>query len=275
MLQGGNMVRDLIYQLQIIVNTEGVDETNSTIARVILENMDKDMENISIMELADLCYTSISTISRFVKKLGYASFNEFKLKCIEKRRLDSEILVDNEFNLRFGSRDDKGQVIGLAQSIGESLINFADKVNLEEVDQLIRMIHETKEINLFGFHLSGYFIQNLQYHLFLAGKFASYACLEGDQEKLAEMSATDSLSIIFSVDGNFLRIKSEIFFTLKKNGGKIVLVTQNPALKMAGQWDYVYYLGDYKGATEGRYKLQLYTEILINRYCQKYGQIKK
>ncbi len=66
---------------------------------------------------------------------------------------------------------------------------------------MIQMIHETKEINLFGFHLSGYFIQNLQYHLFLAGKFANYACLEGDQGKLAEMSATDSLSIIFSVDG--------------------------------------------------------------------------
>ncbi|MDK2964657.1 winged helix-turn-helix transcriptional regulator [Lacrimispora sp.] len=81
------MIRDLIYQLQIIVNTEGVDETNSTIARAILENMDKDMDNISITELAEMCFTSISTISRFVKKLGYTSFNEFKLKCIEKRRL--------------------------------------------------------------------------------------------------------------------------------------------------------------------------------------------
>ena len=269
------MIRDLIYQLQIIVNTEGVDETNSTIARAILENMDKDMENISIMELAEMCFTSISTISRFVKKLGYTSFNEFKLKCIEKRRLDSEIVVDNEVNLRFGTRDHKALISGLAQSIGESLMNFAETVDLEAMDQLVQMIHDTKDIYLFGFHLSGYFIQNLQYHLFHAGKFASYACLEGDQEKLAELSAVNSLSIIFSVDGNFLRNKSEIFFTLKKNGGKIVLVTQNPALKMADQCDYVYYLGDYKSATEGRYKLQLYTEILINRYCQKYGQVKK
>ncbi|MBE5978470.1 MAG: hypothetical protein E7249_04940 [Paenibacillaceae bacterium] len=44
-------------------------------------------------------------------------------------------MITNEFNLRFGSRDDKGLVIGLAQSIGESLMNFADKLNLEEVDQ--------------------------------------------------------------------------------------------------------------------------------------------
>jgi RpiR family transcriptional regulator, carbohydrate utilization regulator len=265
------MIQDIIKQLQIIVNTESEDVTYTTIARVILENIQKGMEDITILELADMCYTSPSTISRFVKKIGYTNFNEFKRKCIERENLGTEILSDNVKNIYFDSKNDKKVLINLVDSINISLKEFIDKLDLYEIDNLVEMIHDKKDVYFFGFHLSGYFIQHLQYNLFNLGKYVNFSSKEISQEKLAEQTNENSLSIIFSVDGNYLRQKSQVFYTIKENGGKIVLVTQNPALKMASQCDYVNYLGSYKNATEGRYKLHLFTEILINRYYLKYN----
>ena len=266
------MIQDIIKQLQIIVNAESEDITYTTIARVILENIQKGMEDITILQLADMCYTSPSTISSFVKKLGYSNFNEFKMKCVERKNLGTEILSDNVKNIYFDSKDDKEVLIDLVDSINLSLMEFVEKLDLNEIDNLISMIHDYKDVYFFGFHLSGYFMQHLQYHLFSLGKYVNFASQEISQEKLAEQTDENSLSIIFSVDGNYLRQKAQVFYSLKEKGGKIVLVTQNPALKMASQCDYVSYLGSYKSATEGRYKLHLFTEILINRYYQKYNK---
>ncbi|MCC0784448.1 MurR/RpiR family transcriptional regulator [Clostridioides sp. ES-S-0108-01] len=266
------MVQDIRKQLQIIVNSESEDITYITICRVILENIQKGIEDITILELAEICYTSPSTISRFVKKLGYSNFNEFKMKCIERKNLGTEILSDNVKNISFNSKNDKDVLIDLVDSINISLREFVEKLDLNEIDRLVNMIHNYEDIYFFGFHLSGYFMQHLQYNLFNLGKYVNFASQERSQERLANQTNENSLSIIFSVDGNFIRQKSQIFYSLKENRGKIVLVTQNPALKMASQCDYVIYLGNYKSATEGRYKLHLFTEILINRYYQKYSK---
>ncbi|ASW43295.1 MAG: MurR/RpiR family transcriptional regulator [Clostridiales bacterium] len=264
------MVQDIIKQLQIIVNSENEDGTYTTIARVILETLQDGIEEITILQLADLCYTSPSTISRFVKKLGFSSFNEFKTKCIERNNIGVEILSDNVKNIKFDLKNDKEILNTLVDSINISLKEFIDKLDLGEVDRLIDMIHDYEDVYFFGFHLSGYFMQHLQYNLFNSGKYVKFVAQESNQEKVAKEVDENSLSVIFSVDGNFLRQKSQLFFSLKENGSKIALVTQNPALKMAAQCDYVIYLGNYKSATEGRYKLHLFTEILINRYYQKY-----
>jgi len=270
------MVQDIIKQLQIIVNTENENITYNTIAKVILENMQKGMEDITILDLADMCYTSTSTISRFVKKLGYINFNEFKMKCIERKNFGIEILSDNVKNISFDCKNDKKILTELVDSISISLKEFVAKLDLDEIDNLIKLIHDKKDIYFFGFHLPGYFIQQFQYLLINLGKYVNFSLQETSQEKLAEQTNENSLSIIFSVDGNYLRQKAHTFFTLKERGGKIFLVTQNPALKMALQCDYVYYLGDYKSAIEGRYKLHLFMEILINRYYLKYNkEIKK
>lgn len=266
------MVQDIIKQLQIIVNVESHDVIYTTIARVILENIQNGMEHITISDLADMCYTSPSTISRFVKKLGYSNYNEFKMKCLERKNLGTEILSDNVKNIPFNSKNDKEVLIDLVDSINISLREFVEKLNINEIDELVNMIHDYKDIYFFGFHLSGYFMQHLQYNLFNLGKYVNFASQERSQESLAKQTNESSLSIIFSVDGNFLRQKSQIFYSLKDNGSKVILVTQNPALKMASQCDYVIYLGNYKSATEGRYKLHLFTEILINRYYQKYNK---
>ncbi len=54
----------------------------------IIDNCD-DIENLTARRLAELSYTSPSSISRFVKKMGYSNFNEMKVRIIQEREMNN------------------------------------------------------------------------------------------------------------------------------------------------------------------------------------------
>ncbi len=60
-----------------IINSDNVNEAYSFIASTLLQKGEQATD-LSINELADLCYTSASTISRFIRKIGYDSYASFK-----------------------------------------------------------------------------------------------------------------------------------------------------------------------------------------------------
>lgn len=66
---------------------ETFNATDKSIASYILKHRGA-VEKMTIRELADACHSSKSTVSRFVKKIGFAGFSEMKyaIKWQEKRR---------------------------------------------------------------------------------------------------------------------------------------------------------------------------------------------
>ena len=68
---------DIIYNLLTFLNSSKEEDMYYSICLSIIQNL-KKVPNCSINELADLCFTSTATISRFSKKFGYANFHEFK-----------------------------------------------------------------------------------------------------------------------------------------------------------------------------------------------------
>src|SRR5699024_2773349 len=68
---------DIIYNLLTYLNAAKEEDMYYSIALTTVQNLDI-IPNCSINELADLCFTSTATISRFCKKFGCASFPKFK-----------------------------------------------------------------------------------------------------------------------------------------------------------------------------------------------------
>lgn len=69
---------DIVKELQIIVNNSDKEEIGHEIAKVILINIHNEFESMTIVDLAQKAYTSVSTVSRFIKTLGFDTFNEMK-----------------------------------------------------------------------------------------------------------------------------------------------------------------------------------------------------
>ena len=68
---------DILYTLMSYVNVSSSQDMYYTIAHTILTHLEK-IPDISINDLADLCYTSPATISRFCKDLNCKNFASFK-----------------------------------------------------------------------------------------------------------------------------------------------------------------------------------------------------
>ena len=68
---------DILYTLMSYVNVSSGQDMYYTIAHTILTHLEK-IPDISINDLADLCYTSPATISRFCKDLNCKNFANFK-----------------------------------------------------------------------------------------------------------------------------------------------------------------------------------------------------
>lgn len=54
----------------------------------------EDVESLSARQLANITYTSPSTISRFVKKSGFRNFSEMKLKLIQEKEANASNSLD-------------------------------------------------------------------------------------------------------------------------------------------------------------------------------------
>ena len=78
---------DIIYNLLMFLNSSKEEDMYYSICLSMLQNLEK-VPNCSINELADLCFTSTATISRFSKKFGYANFHEFKKEIVAAKGID-------------------------------------------------------------------------------------------------------------------------------------------------------------------------------------------
>lgn len=72
---------DSIEKLVTYYNESKEQNVYKEVVKQILQNMDK-IENATIYDMAELCYSSPSTISRLVKKLEFKDYGDFKQKIV-------------------------------------------------------------------------------------------------------------------------------------------------------------------------------------------------
>ena len=73
-------MKNLFYRLIIYLDTASEKDTNYNIALFLANNFYR-ISSMRINELADACFVSPATISRFCKSLGYENFAHLKQEC--------------------------------------------------------------------------------------------------------------------------------------------------------------------------------------------------
>ncbi|MCD8028624.1 MAG: hypothetical protein LUF02_08205 [Erysipelotrichaceae bacterium] len=66
-----------LYDLLVLVNKSRKETNDTIIAKAFIENR-YDLDILSLEQLSQKCYISQSTLSRFIKKMGYKNYNELK-----------------------------------------------------------------------------------------------------------------------------------------------------------------------------------------------------
>ena len=216
---------DILYNLLTYINASYSQDMYYTICYQVLNNIEK-IPDISINELADLCYTSPATISRFCKALKCDNFAEFKKEVqVGLKQASHEIKLhpDDLVEIHQNPVHCVDMVYDLTIN---SLIESKKQINIHEIDRLCDIIYDAKKLHFFGFQFNKILASDIQFKLVKLGKFSYAFADRGDDSQRIELLDEDSVAIVLSVRARLSPV-GDLIKSIKNREAKVILVTLN------------------------------------------------
>lgn len=262
---------DLVYRLLLFLNNSKEDTINYTIATTMISNL-KDIPDMNINKLADICYTSPAAISRFCRKLGYSNLAEFK------KNLSGSLLSFKNGFLKpkglksYTSREDI--LTSMTMDVKNEIDTVVKNMDLIQVDNLISLIFQKQRVVFFGTQFSQLISQDFQMSLATTGKFSEVATDVLDQERLADSLTKDCLAVLVSPTGRFIYYHERLWNKIKESNATVFVITENTGNLYKDRADHILYYGscneDYKYCSATKYSLTFLLEYIFTRYCHMY-----
>lgn len=216
---------DILYTLMSYVNVSSSQDMYYTIAHTILTNLDK-IPDISINDLADLCYTSPATISRFCKDLNCKSFANFKHEMAISLELARDEIHMDSHDLEEIKKNPQFLVDKIYNEAIESLTMVHDSMNIHEVDKICHMIHSAKKVHMIGYQFNKIIANDFQMKMLKLKKFV-YAFVErGDEIQRLDMIDEDSLVIIITARAR-RQLIDPLLSKIHEHHPQVLLLTMN------------------------------------------------
>ncbi|MGX6978228.1 MurR/RpiR family transcriptional regulator [Vagococcus elongatus] len=265
------MKYDLLLRLQRFNNHyQDQDDIDTRILKYLMNHM--NLGTITLRHIAEECYTSKSSVHRFIKKLGYASFSEFQMSYYNIPTTRREAKIDAQIVAKGNNSNDNEFIRHRFDLILNDLNAYREEINLAQIEYVADLIHQYKHVHIYSTMIPGNLAEILQFQLLAAEKHIEYFPLLGDQIKMAETLDKDSLAIFISLEGSYISNK-ELTLKIIASDAYRLLITQNPNMKFSNLFDKVVPLGSHHHELSGKYKLLIFIEFLIHKYHLKYGNI--
>lgn len=199
--------------IAIAQSDDNIDSIDVRIAQVMLQHL-KDLGNMQNQELAQKCYVDASTVSRFVRSLGFLKYGEFKSYFKEYNEIHDESYYFDASKLPSKEK--------MLDSMIQSLKNSLELIKVNDIEKIIQLIQECDEILLGGDRYSQLVAQDFQMKLLSLGYFAK--TYQDIVLQMNELERAKGLFILFTASYS----KSKPMVKLaRKNGWTIVLITRN------------------------------------------------
>lgn len=217
-----------------------LNSTNPTdiyykVAQNILQNLDR-MKNASIHEVAEMCYVSAPTISRFCKRLGYESYSSFKNEL-------SQAVSNYNYNNRFVSVDtsmdtEDSESASFLFQIGQYSEALKKSYSREYIQEIAQNLHHHKRVGFFS-SVPSYQLQYLQADLLLTKHEVTFCQTPTDQLAYAKTLGEDSIALFLKPERLESRYMDDIINILKENHVKIILMSNTKYSKLNKMADFI------------------------------------
>lgn len=254
----------ILHELINIMNATNNNETYHNLARFLIENINK-IHDMNITELADLCYVSTATISRFCRELGFHNFTAFKSALEESYGFEIDYdheYIDNQLPIT-------QRVEHLQKETIDSLLSINNTLNIDDLIELANIIHDTKNIAIFSQSHYQFFALYLQQRLSLFNKIIYIDIEQRKQLSRAEHLDENSLAIIYSPRGQSF-IFSQVSSLLMKNKTTTILITQNKTISNKSRYNKIINIGGTNENNLGLISYSYFIDHLILIYYNLY-----
>lgn len=213
-------------KIEALINSRMHSFTKSEkkVADYILNSKKSDITRITISELAANCGVSEATIVRYVKKVGFESFQDFKLNLALDN--DDEI-VEDEKDITI-SQNDSPQDILRKTKVGflQSIENTNAIIDMNKFLQAANFIRSAKKIEIYGVGSSSAVGKILQYKLTRLG-FPAYA-IEDPHMQAISAATLDLGDLAFGISqSGSTKDTVDSLALAKKRGATTICLTEH------------------------------------------------
>lgn len=134
----------------------------------------KNFKHMTIEKFASISFTSISTVSRFVRLLGFKNFIELKEYSQSYKLYRFMNMNDNIEHMKFDMLHDNDILNNYIDDICSSLQGLKNNVDFKKIDKINKIIHNANSISLYAFLLPGFLAKSYQLSMLSLGKYSKY-----------------------------------------------------------------------------------------------------
>lgn len=238
---------------------EGLSPKEQKVLHYINE-FTREVENISIQQLAEEVGVSPATISRLSRKLGYSTFNKFKLELAKTH-------YDDVLDARIDSTDDISVLTAkLAATMNVSVQQTVGMLDFELLEKSSQALKKANTVFLFGVGASGIVCSDFYYKLNRIGKSCVY--VQDAHVQLASVASIQPEDLAFGIsyEGSTKEVIEPLQFA-RSVGAKTVAITGIGKTELDKHADYLFKIPRHEhelrvGAITSRNNSLLVTDLL-------------
>lgn len=259
----------LFNRLLNLLNSEDPQSTYYHIAFIMLQHTCQ-LQNLSINELSELCCVSKSTISKFIRHIGYEDYAEYRYAAvIEYNKYNLEQTYVRNVMEYLDAHSPDSYMLAVYQDISATWKNL----DWDAVDRLVRDLAAYKRVGAFGLMFSETAAINLQIKLAKTQKYVFTNLNDLEQDSFIREAGPDTLIIVFSNSGEYLNRYQRIEdFTDKhsfsKTRAKIVVITSNKKVASDPRVSYCIFFEQTSALTTHHIMYQILTDMIAYRYWE-------
>ena len=254
------------YLIKIKERWDDFTPSDKKIGEYIIDNPEQII-NYNTLQLAEIIQTSQSAIIRFIKKIGYKGYIDFKIDVARSIEENSEFLLDDVI-----SKDES--IENIISKSKNNVLSTVEKtyalIDNQRIKTAVEGINKANNIYLAGVGSSGLICEDFSYKLQRSGKKVFYQVDAHTNLALVSNICKDDLLIAISYSGltKEILIASEY---AKNIGAKVISISKALNSALANNTDELLLIPEIEremryGAISSRLSSQIITDILYYGY---------
>jgi len=193
-----------------------------------------ELASYSASELAALAHVSNATVTRFVQRLGYDTYEESRRHAREEKQTGSRLFLSSATDAESGQ--------SLSSHVGQGIANLEKtflSIRETQIDAVVEAMLGARKTWVFGFRSSQPFAAYLQWQMIQV--VDNIVAVPGPGQTLGEYIASispDDMVIVFALRRRIAKM-DDILAAIEKRGAKLLYITDEGApFRASAQWHF-------------------------------------
>lgn len=254
-------MKKLKSSLYAVLNSQNVDSPDYRIAKYMIQNL-HCVDKMPLKEVADRCFVSKATVSRFCRKIGYEDYQAMN-QDIHRTMMRMYQRCDEYINA--GNEQVTHEYI---DDLKQSICDVENNISQLMIQSLVQDLFNYHNIGVFGRMHSYAVALNFQCELGSCGKYVNAFSSISEQEEYILNADENTMVLIISSSGRYFEDFSKYMDFESKKKPYFVLITNNNRLRGLNPYNKVYVIPSKSNTASQPFSLMLFTNLVAAHYTK-------